>query len=182
MIKEWKPLNRKSYEHSDWRRIVDVDFEMPNGEVKTFSLKEEKEVVAIFAMDRENNVILARQFRPGPMEVLDELPGGAIEEGEDPELAAMRELLEETGYEPGEVRSLGQIHECAYSTIKRHVFIALDCEQVAPQNLDDGEYIEVIKKPLHQFMQQLMQGSLTDPEVGWAALYHLGLLSLNIPK
>lgn len=179
MVEQWKPLQRKAYEHSVWRRIVDVDFEMPNGEIKTFSLKEEKEVVAVFAMDTEGQVILARQFRPGPMEILDELPGGAIDEGENPENAALRELLEETGYEPGEVRFLGQAHECAYSTIKRYIFIALDCEKVADQNLDDGEYIEVVKKPLHQFIQQLMQGALTDPEVGWAALYHLGLIKNN---
>jgi ADP-ribose pyrophosphatase len=176
MIETWKPLTKKSYEHSNWRKIVDVDFEMPNGDIKTFSLKEESEVVAVFAMDTEGNVILARQFRPGPMEVLDELPGGAIDEGEDPEYGALRELREETGYEPKEVRSLGLMHECAYSTIKRHVFIALDCEKVCDQNLDEEEYIEVIKKPVDQFIHQLMQGALTDPEVGWAALYHLGLI------
>lgn len=176
MVELWKPINRKSYQHSPWRKILDVEFEMPDGKNRIFSLKEEGAVVAIFAMDKDNNVILTQQFRPGPMKVLDELPGGGIEEGEEPEYAALRELREETGYEPGEVRSLGTIPECAYSTIDRHVFIALDCEKVGEQDLDDGEFIDVIKKPVSEFIQQLMKGACTDPEVGWMALYHLGLI------
>ena len=176
MIENWRPISKKSYTHSIWRKILDVEFEMPDGKRRTYSLKEEGEVVAVFAMDKNNQIILTRQFRPGPMEVIDEIPGGCVDEGEDPETAAARELLEETGYQAGRIKSLGTVHECAYSTIQRSVYIALECEKVSDQNLDDGEFIEVVKKSIPEFIQQLMSGDCTDPEVGWMALYDLGII------
>ena len=73
-----------------------------------FYISNEGPSTAVFALTTSNQVILARQFRPGPNAVLDELPGGAIEGGETPEQAGERELLEETGYR-GKVEKVSEI-------------------------------------------------------------------------
>jgi ADP-ribose pyrophosphatase len=179
MIKSWKRLQTKLYEHSRFRRIEDVLFEMPDGRQEWYSLKKEGTVVGIFALTEDYQVILARQFRPGPNKVVDELPGGGIGRGETALEAATRELREETGFVPKEIVSLGIIMDCAYSTITREGFVATGCEQVHQQELDQNEYIEVVLKPLPEFMEQLMQGACTDPEVAWMGLYHLGLLIID---
>lgn len=57
--------------------------------------------VVIAAVDdsrKEPRVLLARQYRYPAKDVLWELPAGRIDEGEQPQAAAQRELVEETGY------------------------------------------------------------------------------------
>jgi len=54
--------------------------------------------VIIIAKTRDRKLILVRQFRPSLNRYTLELPAGFIDEGETPEFAASRELMEETGY------------------------------------------------------------------------------------
>ncbi|KYF68032.1 NUDIX hydrolase [Sorangium cellulosum] len=178
-VVRWKALERRVIQHSPWRRIEDVTFELPDGQVRTFSLKKEGRVVCILPISLENRVILARQYRPGPDRILDELPGGGVEPGETPEDAAARELLEETGYVAGRLLPLGRPLECAYSTIERHAFLAVECARRGAQSLDETEFIDVIEKPIEAFVAQLREGACTDPEVGWMGLHEMGYLKAH---
>ena len=177
-IKKWKIIDRKIYKHSPFRKIEDITFEMPSGEERVFSLKKEGRVVAVLAIDEEKNVILTKQYRPGPDKILDELPGGGVHENESPLAAMKRELLEETGYESEQWIELGKPLECAYSTIDRTAFLAINCKKTSELLLDETEYIEVVLKSLEEFLLQLKKGQCTDPEVGWMGLMELGLLKL----
>lgn len=178
-IKEWKRITSKIYEHSKYRIIEDILFELPDGRQEWYSLKKEPPVACIFALTEDQQVILTRQYRPGPNQVLDELPGGRIEFGETTLEAATRELIEETGYFPKKMIRLGKVFECAYSTIDRDAFVALGCEKKMQQLLDHNEFIEVVLKPIPEFLEQLVKGACTSPEVGWMALYHLGIIAPN---
>lgn len=57
--------------------------------------------VGMAALNEQGELLLVRQYRPGAGAVTLEVPGGHIEAGETPEQAARKELLEETGYEAG---------------------------------------------------------------------------------
>ncbi len=176
-IDRWKRLETRLYEHSPYRKIEDVLFELPDGRQAWYALKKEGTVTGVLALTPDHHVILARQYRPGPDRVVDELPGGGVGREECAIDAAIRELREETGFVPKEIVSLGMILDCAYSTIVREGFVATDCQQLEQQELDANEYIDVVLKPIPEFIQQLMQGDCTDPEIGWMGLYHLGLLT-----
>ena len=129
--------------------------------------------MAVVALTTGDEVVLVREYRPGPEELLLELPGGAIDDGEDPLEAARRELLEETGYE-GDLRPVGRILDCAYSSRVRYAFIAASCRRVAEPH--DGEQLEVVLLPVGEFVTHVRSGRLTDAAAAYRALDVLSLL------
>lgn len=174
-IKKWPVIKRESVFRKYGKEMERVDFELPDGSVSDFYIKKEKDNVCILALTKENEVILAKQFRPGPEEVLLELPGGGIDPGETPEEAAARELLEETGYK-GNIQFVTKALDCGYSTMHRNCFVATDCEKVAEVQNTATEMTEVILMPLEEFRNHLRSGQLTDIEIGYLGLDYLGLL------
>ena len=83
---------------------------------------------AVFARTVDGLVVLERQYKHGIRKVSLTLPGGAINEGEDPLAAARRELLEETGYVADDWRSLGAyVASANYGCGKAHVFSGPKC-------------------------------------------------------
>ena len=54
--------------------------------------------VNVLALTPDEKIVLVRQFRYGSKEQSLEPPGGVVERGEDPVVAGLRELQEETGY------------------------------------------------------------------------------------
>lgn len=71
---------------------------------------------------------------------------GMIEKGETPHDAALRELLEETGYAPknkSDLISLGSFYQdTGASSAKMYSFIARNLKKVSGQKLDESEYVE----------------------------------------
>lgn len=174
-IEKWKELSREIAFQKYSRKIEKVMYKMPDGKESDFFLKKEGPAMGILAITKDQHIILVKQFRPGPNEILNELPGGYVEENETLEQAAERELLEETGYKGG-AKLVATAYDCAYSTMNRHCVVVTDCEKVAEQNLDKNEFAEIILMPLLEFRELLKSGKNTDIEVGYIGLDYLGLL------
>ena len=173
-MEPWPKLSEELLE-TGYRKLLRRTFRQPDGTLSVFDIKREPLVVCVLPLTPDRQVILARQFRPGPEQVLLELPGGCMEAGETPLQAAERELLEETGY-TGNLQYVGESLDDAYTTLVRHNFVATDCRRLqAPRN-EDGEITEVVALPLDDFRQHLRSGQLTDVETGYLGLDHLGLL------
>jgi ADP-ribose pyrophosphatase len=168
----WRKLGeRVVYER--FRRVVSRTFELPGGKTADFEVFELFDSVAVLALTTAEQVVLVREFRPGPEEVLLELPGGIVEPGQSPAEAAKTELLEETGYE-GRVTNVGSLLKDAYATNVKHVFTATDCRRVAKPEL--AQLTEPALLSLPEFREHLRGGRLTDVDAGYRALDHLGLL------
>jgi ADP-ribose pyrophosphatase len=169
---EWRKLGeRVVYER--FRRILSRTFELPSGAATDFEILDGNDTVAVLALTDDDRVILVREFRAGPEEVVLELPGGLIELEQTPEEAARAELLEETGYE-GELTAAGTMLHDAYSTWRKHAFAATRCRKVAEPA--EGELTEPVLMSLGEFREHLRAGRLTDVDVGYRVLDHLGLL------
>ncbi|MFA6296210.1 MAG: NUDIX hydrolase [Patescibacteria group bacterium] len=173
----WDKISEKSIEKSKWRKMIRRKFAFPNGKAVDFDLKKEGPFVCILAITKNNKVILAKQFRPGPEKILLELPGGYIDKGETPANAAKRELLEETGY-IGKIKFIGKSLDDAYSTLIRYNFVATNCIKKDVKNIkkDQNEFIKIVEMPIKKFRQHLQSGMLTDIEVGYLGLDFLKLL------
>jgi ADP-ribose pyrophosphatase len=168
----WRKLGeRVVYER--FRRIVSRTFELPQGQTADFEVLEGRDTVAVLAITDAQEVVLVREFRPGPEEILLELPGGQIEHGQTPEEAARAELLEEAGYE-GALTLAGTILADAYATRTKYAFVATGCRSVRPPAA--GELTEPVVMSLREFREHLRSGRLTDSDVAYRALDHLGVL------
>lgn len=174
-ILPWRELKRKQV-YKKYSRIIDrVDFLLPNGTKADFYIKVEAPAAAVFALTSDDQVVLARQFRPGPKKIINELPGGGLDLGENALESIKREFREETGYE-GEFVEIGTCLDDAYSTMERHCFVATNCKKVGEPQNTNTEQTELVLMPLADFRQQLRSGQMTDVEVAYLALDYLGKL------
>ncbi|MEM1124452.1 MAG: NUDIX hydrolase [Bacteroidota bacterium] len=173
----WTKISEK-IAYQGWRGIVQKTFKLPNGKRVAFDIIQSSEFVTIAAFTKKKEAILVKQFRPGPEVILTSFPEGGIEKGEDPKIAAARELLEETGYQAGKIVFLKKFRH-SYSTEKQICFLALDCEKVSTQQLDHTEFIDVFLLPVEKFKTYLTDSSdesFTNVEAGYLALAKMGLL------
>lgn len=91
----------------------------------------------------QGEIALIRQYRHSINRWLLEIPCGQIEEGEEPETAAIRELAEETGLIVKELTPLGAVYmRAGVSTGKAYLYIAECCDRQPPKP-EGAELIEV---------------------------------------
>lgn len=149
---------------------------MPDGSATKWDLMVASDAVAVVALTEEHDVILARQYRPGPGVFLNELPGGEVDEGESPAEAAARELREETGFE-GDLIILGHSWQGANITRRKWAALATDCRALGKPCLElTDEFCETLRVSMMEFRELVRSGQLTDAWAGYRALDHLGLL------
>jgi ADP-ribose pyrophosphatase len=127
---------------------------------REYEIVERADSVAVVAVDRDGCVVLVRQFRPPVRGELLELPAGTVDEGEDPETTARRELEEEVGLRGGR----WEVGPVVYSTPgfcreRIHFFFA-EALEPASRSADVSEEIEIVRWGLDEAVGRL--GELED--------------------
>lgn len=111
-------------------------------------------VIVIPEMD--GKFLMVKQWRHGNNSLSTEFPGGVIDKDEKPELAARRELKEETGYTAGKLTSLGSVNpNPALMKNRVHFFLAEDLQKTSGQNLDDDEYVDYFELPVEEVYSKI---------------------------
>jgi ADP-ribose pyrophosphatase len=96
----------------------------------------------VLPLSNDGRVIAVEQYKQGCERIVLELPGGMAESGDsDPSTVMSRELLEETGYRPDRVMSLGPalFMNARNSWTKYHQFLATGCRRVTDPSFDEHE-------------------------------------------
>lgn len=180
-MEKWKVLDSKYIIQRPWATLRVDRLEMPNGNIKEeYYVLEYPKWVNMIGITKENTILFVKQYRHGAGEVLVELPAGVVEDGEEPELAARRELLEETGYAFDSIEYVCTLYaNPATSGNPTFTYILQGGVKIQEQELDASEDIEVVEMSIEE-----AKAFLFDNKIGQAlhasALFYsfkkLGLL------
>lgn len=118
--------------------------------------------VAIIPITENHEIIMVRQFRkPFDEEVL-EVPAGKIEKDEKPEICAIRELREETGFDADKITFMNVMYPSpGYTDEKIYIYKAEGLKE-GDLSLDDDEFLYVEKYTLKQAVEMVQTGVLKD--------------------
>ncbi|MGV7209894.1 NUDIX domain-containing protein [Oxalobacteraceae bacterium A2-2] len=118
--------------------------------------------VVILPLLDDGTVLMERQYRYPLHRVFIEFPAGKIDQGEDPLLAARRELEEETGYTGGEWQFVTRIHNAiAYSDEHLDLYLARGLKP-GQARLDEGEFLDTYTATIDELLQGVREGAITD--------------------
>jgi 8-oxo-dGTP pyrophosphatase MutT (NUDIX family) len=117
--------------------------------------------VSIVPVTADGKFVLVRQYRHGIDGPTLEIPGGIIEEGQEPDDAALRELREETGFGGGTLVSLGTTRaNPAIQSNWYHMFLARDVRLLGPTEFDTGEHCELVMLSEGELRREIENGGI----------------------
>jgi len=166
-------ISRKIVWQGKFMSAVEITYRDAKGVIRTWEALERLGIggiVVMIAITPSGNIILEKQFRPPLGRDVIELPAGLVEPGESMEVAAQRELIEETGWSAKKLAFLaeGPISTGA-STEALRAYLCTDLEHVGINGGDDNEIIEVIEVPIADVQDYLrnaqIKGALVDLKV-----------------
>lgn len=121
-------------------------------------------VASLLVVDGE--VLLARQYRYPIDQWIHDLPGGGGNEGEEPVAAAAREVEEELGLVPTDLRPLHTFFaNPGLSTWPVHLFFGTRVRPGTPHTADATEQVRLARMPLAELDARIAQGGIVDPSL-----------------
>jgi ADP-ribose pyrophosphatase len=176
-MQSWKTIDREvALDICKYLKVETHTIELPDGKIiKNWPWLISPDFVNVVVITEENEYLCFRQTKYS-IEGTSLAPvGGYIEEGEDPLVAAKRELLEETGYEAPDWEQLGQfVVDGNRGNGRVHFFLAREAHRVAEINADDLEEQELLKLLRPEVEAAVARGAFK--VLPWQAVMALALL------
>ena len=166
-MQAWKRIDNGSDKtKAGFRTIVHKQFAMNNGGVMHADVvgSHGASAACVIALTKDNKVVIAKQFRCGPEKILHEMPGGIVDPGETPEIAAQRELREEVGYESKNFEYIGIAYVNAWDNMVHHYFLARDAYSIGASNPEEFEEIEIEEISISEFIDNALNARMTDAQ------------------
>lgn len=146
-------------------KLFDLDVsqvKLPDGSTGVREIVRHPGATALVAVDADGKLLLVRQYRVASNRVMSEIPAGTRDGDEAPDICAIRELQEETGYKPGKLESLGGFYVApGYTTEYIYLFLATELVESRLPG-DSDEFIEVVRVTLDEALKMIEQGEIAD--------------------
>ena len=126
--------------------------------------------MAIVAVDPDDHVLLVRQYRSPAERALLEIPAGTLDQRpddsiEDPDLAARRELEEETGQRAASWQLLGRFWTApGFTSELMHLYLATELSSAEDDRLapDEDERLHLVRMPWRDAVAAAERGEIED--------------------
>src|SRR5215211_7526073 len=150
----WRTLAREYVYESPWCAFRVDEVEIPGGSQIEYGVLESGGFAA---------VVPVRQWRQPLGSFTLELPSGGVDDEEEPERAAHRELFEETGYRAEGLEHLISVHtSTGRSTEVCHLFRCVAVRDERGPRPEPTEFIRVVELPFGEVLQKVSEGEITD--------------------
>lgn len=162
MSEEFKRLNRELVYKGSIIDYYKDTIQVPNGNIVKWDFIGHHGAAAVVPVTNEGKILMVRQYRNALDRYTLEIPAGGLNGEEPTDVAAMRELEEETGYRTDKVVWLITIRTTvAFCNEKIDIYVA---EHLIPskQNLDEDEFIHVEAYDMQELEQMIYQGTIQD--------------------
>ena len=137
------------------------DAQLPNGKPCKREIIEHSGGSCVLYV-KDDKVLLVKQFRYAYGESLYEIPAGKLEKGEEPILAAARELEEEAGVKAKDLQLLYVMYPTpGYTNEKIYIYQAFGGESVEA-HLDDDEFLDVVYLSIEEVQKMMQAGEIKD--------------------
>lgn len=129
---------------------------IPNGNIAKWDYIRHKGAAAVVAVKDDGKLLMVRQYRNALDRETLEIPAGGLNDVNEPtDLAAARELEEETGYQAGKMELLLSLRTTvAFCDEKIDVYVATDLKR-SRQHLDEDEYLDVVSYDVEELLQMI---------------------------
>ncbi len=159
----WKTKNKRLVYANPWIKLEEHAVVTPAGTDSLYGkVVFQNKALAIVPVDKDLNTWLVGQYRYTIEEYSWEIPMGGGPVGSDRLLSAQRELKEETGLTAGKWTEIMRFHTSNSVTDEEgFLYLAEELTEGEPE-FEDTEKIEILKIPLSQAIQKVMDGEITD--------------------
>lgn len=162
MIFNEKTINSKRIYDGKIIKVRVDTVELPNKKYSKREIVEHPGAVAILPLTEDGYVYMVKQFRKPVESILLEIPAGKLDAGENPLECAVRELKEETGLIANDMKYILEFFTSpGFSNEKMYLYLAQDFKYET-NNLDDDEFLDVIKIKFEDLLLMIDNGEITD--------------------
>lgn len=146
---------------------------LPNGEVSKREIVNHPGAVAIIALTDEGKLVLVEQYRKALEKAIVEIPAGKLEAGEKPEVTAVRELEEETGYVCEKMEFLTSFYTSpGFADEILYVYKATGLKKKENKAaLDEDEFVELMEVSLEEAVSLMKEQRIHDAKTMFAVQY-----------
>lgn len=179
-MQPWKTLSRELLlDHSKYLTVENHAVELPDGHViSDWPWLITPDYIIVIAITDGNEFLCFRQIKYAVGSLTLAPVGGYIEPGEEPLIAAQRELLEETGHEASDWTSLGHyVVDANRGAGTGHLYLARGARQVAEANADDLEEQQLLRLSPTEIEAALIANEFR--VLPWATAAALALLHMR---